>query len=120
MDYKLNRIEDTDIFFLSKSEINLLGETIAQGTFQEVLAVAETLKADAVDVGAGALVTVENPVTDLVNITDAKWFLLAMSDRYKIIRTSGTEPYSLSTNCLFAMQGSLENIFAKIIELETT
>jgi hypothetical protein len=117
--YKLNRIEGTDIFFLSNSSIKTLGETLTAGTFQEVLAVAETLKDTAVDVGSGDLVSIENPVLELTNITDARWFLLVLSDRYQIVRTSGNEVYNLPTNALEGSgQGSLESIFNKIIELE--
>jgi hypothetical protein len=85
-----------------------------------VLSLASTLKDTANDVGEGALIDIINPLIELSNITDAKWYLLVLSDRYQITRTSGTEPYSLPTNVLSGSgQGSLENIFAKIIELES-
>ena len=117
--YKLSRIDETDIFFLAGDSVKLLGETLVTGTFQEVLAVAETLKDTAVDVGSGELVSIENPVLELTNITDARWFLLVLNGRYQIVRTSGAEVYSLPTNALEGSgQGSLESIFNKIIELE--
>ena len=119
-DYILNRIEDTDIFFLARKTVQLLGENLIAGTFSEVLGLASTLKDTAYDVGEGDLMSIENPLIELSNITDAKWYLLVLSDRYQITRTSGTEPYSLPTNVLSGSgQGSLENIFNKIIELET-
>jgi hypothetical protein len=119
--YQLNRIKDTDIFFLAKESVTgVLGENLIAGSFQEVLGLANTLKYDANDVGTGDLVSIVNPLTELTNITDAKWFLLIMADRYQIVRTSGTEVYNLPTNVLEGSgQGSLENIFQKIIQLET-
>ena len=118
--YKLNRIEDTDIFFLANENVELLGENLIVGEFSQVLGLASTLKDDANDVGEGDLVYIVNPLTELTSITDAKWYLLVMADRYTIVRTSGTQPYSLATNVLAGSgQGSLESIFAKIVELET-
>jgi hypothetical protein len=117
--YKLNRIEGTDIFSLAKESVELRGENLIVGTFSQVLGLAINLKDDANDVGTGDLVGIVNPLTELTNITDAKWFLLVLTDRYQIVRTSGTEVYSLPTNILEgSCQGSLENIFNKIIELE--
>tara|TARA_R110000851_G_scaffold311643_1_gene471902 strand:- start:411 stop:812 length:402 start_codon:yes stop_codon:yes gene_type:complete len=130
--YKLNRIKKTDIFFLAMENVELLGENLILGTFPEVLGLASTLR-DAPnevddegvvtktnDLGEGELVYIVNPLVELTNITDAKWYLLVMADRYTIVRTSGTESYSLATNVLAGSgQGSLESIFAKIIELET-
>ena len=117
--YKLNRIEDTDIFFLSDESVNLLGENLITAEFSQVLSLAMTLKNDAIDTGTGDLVGIENPLTELSNIVTAKWFLLVLSDRYQIARTSDTEIYSLPTNVLNGSgQGSLESIFNKIIELE--
>jgi len=118
--YILNRIEQTDIFFLAKESVtDVLGKNLIIGTFPEVLGLASTLKADANDVGVGELVSIVNPLTELTNIIDAKWYLLIMADRYQIVRTSGTEVYNLPTNVLEGSgQGSLENIFNKIIELE--
>jgi hypothetical protein len=117
--YKLNRIEDTDIFFLAGESVNILGENLITGEFSQVLSLAMTLKDDAIDPGAGELVSIENPLTELSNILAAKWFLLVLIDRYQIVRTSDTEIYNLPTNVLNGSgQGSLEAIFNKIIELE--
>ena len=117
--YKLNRIEDTDIFFLADESVNLLGENLITAEFSQVLSLAMTLKDDAIDAGAGELVGIENPLAELSNIVTAKWFLLVLTDRYQIVRTSDTEIYSLPTNVLEGSgQGSLESIFNKIIELE--
>jgi hypothetical protein len=119
--YILNRIEDTDIFSLAKESVqDVRGKNLIVGTFQEVLGLASILKTNASDVGTGDLVSIVNPLTELTNIRDAKWYLLIMADRYQIVRTSGTEVYNLPTNILKGSgQGSLENIFNKIIELET-
>lgn len=114
--YQLNRIEDKDIFFLAKENIELLGDNLITGTFNQVLSLAATLKANAADLGSGDLQQVA-PI-ELSNITDTKWYLLISSDRYQIVRTSGIEPYNLPTNCL-PFEGSLDVIFQKIIELET-
>ena len=117
--YKLNRIEDTDIFFLADESVNLLDENLITAEFSQVLSLAMTLKDSAIDTGEGDLVSIENPLTELSNIITAKWFLLVLSDRYQIVRTSDTEIYSLPTNVLNGSgQGSLEAIFNKIIELE--
>lgn len=118
--YKLNRIEDTDIFFLAQDDIDLLGELIIQGSFSEVKSFAETLKQDANDVGVGDLVSINNPAIELSNISNANWYLLILEDRYQIVRTSEETIYNLPTNIKAGSgKGSLENIFNKIIELET-
>lgn len=119
MNYQLTRIQETDIFFLAKEGVKLLGENLITGTFQQVLGLASTLKNDANDIGTGDLVQVQSAI-ELTNVIDARWFLLVKSDRYQITRTSGTEIYSLPTDYIEALQGSLENIFNKIIQLETT
>ena len=119
-DYILNRIEDTDIFFLARETVKLLGENLIKAEFSQVLAFASTLRDSAIDAGEGDLVGITNPLVELTNILNAKWYLLIFTDRYQIVRTSGTESYSLATNVLEGSgQGSLENIFNKIIELET-
>ena len=119
-DYILNRIEDTDIFFLARETVKLLGENLIKAEFSQVLAFASTLRDSAIDAGEGDLVGITNPLVELTNILNAKWYLLIFTDRYQIVRTSGTESYSLPTNVLEGSgQGSLENIFNKIIELET-
>lgn len=118
--YKLNRIEDTDIFFLAQDDIDLLGELIIQGSFNEVLEVANQLKSNANDIGVGDLVSINNPVIELSNISNANWYLLILEDRYQIVRTSEETIYNLPTNIKAGSgKGSLENIFNKIIELET-
>ena len=117
--YKLNRIENTDVFFLADESVNLLGENLITAEFSQVLSLAMTLKDDAIDSGEGDLVSIENPLLELSNIVTAKWFLLVKADRYQIVRTSDTETYNLPTNVLDGSgQGSLESIFNKIIELE--
>lgn len=119
-DYKLNRIEDTDIFFLAQKNIDLLGELIIQGSFSEVLEVANQLKSKANDIGVGDLVSINNPAIELSNISKSNWYLLILEDRYQIVRTSEEIIYNLPTNIKAGSgKGSLENIFNKIIELET-
>lgn len=116
--YKLTRIEDTDIFFLAKEYVELLGENLIIGSFEEVLGVASTLKSAANDVGAGELIGFTDAKIELTSITDAKWYLLVMADRFQIVRTDGIVPYSLPTNILEGSgRGSLENIFNKIISI---
>ena len=118
--YKLNRIEDTDIFFLSKNrDIKMLGETIAEGNFNDILAVAEELKKAAQFTGAGNLVYIKNPANELIDITIENWYLLELDDRYQIVKTDGQNIYNLPTNIKSnSAHGSLENIFKKVIELE--
>ena len=113
--YKLNRIEDTDIFFLAQEDVELLGEDLIVGSFEEVKSFAETLKQDANDVGEGEFTPIQNPTLELSNITDAKWYLLELPDRYQIVRTDGENTYNLPTNILSnSGYGSLDSIFAKI------
>jgi len=113
--YKLNRIEDTDIFFLAQEDIKLLGENLIIGTFNEVKSFAETLKQDANDIGEGDFTLIQDPALELSNITIAKWFLLELSDRYQIIRTDGQNTYNLPSNISNnSGYGSLDSIFAKI------
>ena len=118
--YKLNRIEDTDIFFLSKNkDIEMLGETIAEGNFNNILAVAEELKKEAQFTGSGDLVYIKNPANELSDITIENWYLLELEDRYQIVKTDGQNIYNLPTNIKSnTAHGSLENIFKKVIELE--
>ena len=118
--YKLNRIEGTDIFFLSKNrDIKMLGETIAEGNFNDILVVAEELKKEAQFTGSGDLVYIKNPVNELSDITIENWYLLELEDRYQIVKTDGQNIYNLPTNIKSnTAHGSLENIFKKVIELE--
>ena len=118
--YKLNRIEDTDIFFLSKNrDIKMLGETIAEGNFNDILVIAEELKKEAQFTGSGDLVYIKNPVNELSDITIENWYLLELEDRYQIVKTDGQNIYNLPTNIKSnTAHGSLENIFKKVIELE--
>ena len=118
--YKLNRIDDTDIFFLSKNRnIKMLGETIAEGSFNDILSVAEELKKNAQFIGSGDLVYIKNAVNELSGITIENWYLLDLDDRYQIVKTDGQNIYSLPTNIKSnTAHGSLENIFKKVIELE--
>lgn len=118
--YKLNKIEDTDIFFLSKNiDIKMLGETIAEGNFNDILVVAEELKKEAQFTGSGDLVYIKNPVNELSDITIENWYLLELDDRYQIVKTDGQNIYNLPTNIKSnTAHGSLENIFKKVIELE--
>jgi len=119
--YKLDRIEDTDIFYFTKNNIKTVGTTLIQGSFNEVLAIAQTLKNTAVDVGAGESVTVDSAIA-LTNILNAKWYILILDSNIsslhvQIIRTSGTEKYSLATNAEAAYQEPLINIFTRISNL---
>jgi hypothetical protein len=115
MIYKLNRIEDTDIFFLAQEDVKLLGENLIIGSFEEVKSFAETLKQDATDLGEGDFTPIQNPITELTNITIAKWFLLELPNRFQIVRTDGENVYNLPTNITNnSGYGSLDSIFAKI------
>ena len=115
MNYKLNRIEDTDIFFLAQEDVKLLGENLIVGSFEEVKSFAETLKQNANDIGEGEFTPIQNPTLELSNITIAKWFLLELSDRFQIVRTDGESVYNLPTNISSnSGYGSLDSIFAKI------
>jgi hypothetical protein len=114
--YKLNRIEETDIFFFASENRKCQGETLVKGSFYEVLAVAELLKNDAVDIGTGDSVKVDNPLF-LTNIVDAKWYVIFLgSDLIQIIRTDGITPYSLPTG-FEAYQEPLNDIFLRISNL---
>jgi len=113
--YKLNRIEDTDIFYFAESERGCLGETLIKGTFYEVLAVAESLKDEAIDIGSGSSVKIENPLF-LTDIVDAKWYIIFLaSDLIQIVRTDGQQTYSLPTG-FECYQEPLNDIFNRIIE----
>ena len=99
MAFKLDRIKDTDIFYFTNSMIQTVGETLVEGTFNEVLAVASSMKDSAADVGTGGSVAIETAL-GLTDIIDAKWYVLILNTnmntlRIQIVRTSGTEKYSL-------------------------
>jgi hypothetical protein len=120
MIFNLSRVTGTDIFFLAEESVKIIGDILATETFPKILGVANKLKNSAIDIGEGNLTNIVNPLIELTNITDAEWYLLVLSDRYTIIRTSGIESYFLPTNILKSSgKGSLVNIFNKIIELET-
>ena len=116
--YQLNRLEETDIFFLAILGVKLLGENLIVSTFESVLSFAMTLREGSNFEGSGVLV----PITDnseLTNIATEKWILIVLSDRYLIIKTNENQRISLPTNYLDGSgYGSLEAIFNKIIELE--
>ena len=119
--YKLNRIEDTDIFFLSKATVKLLGENLITGTFNEVFAVASTLRDNALDLGTGSSIKV-NLAAEMTNIIDAKWYVIFLDVNpstlfIQIVRTSGAEKYSLPTNFVTAYQEPLADIFTRISNL---
>ena len=114
-DYKLNRIEGTDIFYFSKGNIKCLGDPIVQGTFDEVLAVAEQLKNEAKDPGTEGTTKIENQ-TALIDIQSAKWFVIFLSDNLvQIVRTPGNVVYSLPLG-LECYEERLELIFKRIIK----
>ena len=114
-DYKLNRIEDTDIFYFAKGNVKCLGNTIVQGTFDEVLAVAEQLKSEAKDPGTEDTTKIENQ-TALIDIQSAKWFVIFLSnDLVQIVRTPGNVVYSLPLG-LECYEERLELIFERIIK----
>lgn len=115
MNYKLNRITEMDIFYLAKENVELIGDNLITAPFMDVLALASTLKANAVDVGEGNLHSI--PIEDLSDILNVSWYLLIFADKYQIVRTSGTEIYNLPTNCT-SFEGSLDSIFTEIIRLE--
>jgi len=113
--FKLNKIEDTDIFFLAQEDVKLLGDNLIIGTFEEVKSFIETLKQDTNDASEGDFTPIQNPLLELTNITTVKWYLLELPDRYQIIRTDGVNIYNLPTNISNnSGYGSLDNIFTKI------
>ena len=115
MTYKLNRIEDTDIFYFAKSDVKCLGDTIVQGTFDEVLAVAEQLKNEAKDPGTEDTTKIENQ-TALIDIQSAKWFVIFLNnDLLQIVRTPGDVVYSLPLG-LECYEERLELIFERIVK----
>ena len=114
-DYKLNRIENTDIFYFAKSDVKCLGDTIIEGTFDQVLAVAEQLKNEAKDPGTDDTTKIENQ-TALIDIQSAKWFVIFLSDNLiQIVRTPGNVVYSLPLG-LECYEERLELIFKRIIK----
>ena len=114
-DYKLNRIENTDIFYFAKSDVKCLGDTIIEGTFDQVLAVAEQLKNEAKDPGTDDTTKIENQ-TALIDIESAKWFVIFLSDDLiQIVRTPGDVVYSLPLG-LECYEERLELIFKRIIK----
>ena len=115
MTYKLNRIEGTDIFYFAKGNIECLGDTIVQGTFDEVLAVAEQLKNEAKDPGTEDTTKIENQ-TALIDIQSAKWFVIFLNnDLLQIVRTPGDVVYSLPLG-LECYEERLELIFERIVK----
>jgi len=115
MTYKLNRIEDTDIFYFVKGNVECLGDTIIQGTFDEVLAVAEQLKKEAKDPGTEDTTKIENQ-TALIDIQSEKWFVIFLSDNLvQIVRTPGDVIYSLPLG-LECYEERLELIFERIVK----
>lgn len=119
INYKLNKIEDVDVFYFCEESQKTLGETLVVGTFNEVLIYASQLKDEAVDAGAGNLVDIVNPLLELSNIMSTDYYLLQRPDGvFQVTRPDGLTPYSLPTNAQLSAKGSLENIFAKIIEIE--
>ena len=114
-DYKLNRIEGTDNFYFAKGDVESLGDTIVQGTFDEVLAVAEQLKNEAKDPGTEDTTKIENQ-TALIDIQSAKWFVIFLSDDLvQIVRTPGDVVYSLPLG-LECYEERLELIFERIVK----
>lgn len=114
-DYKLNRIEGTDIFYFAKGNVQCLGDTIVQGTFDEVLAVAEQLKNEAKDPGTESTTKIEEQ-TALIDIQSAKWFVIFLNDNLvQIVRTPGDVMYSLPLG-LECYEERLELIFERIIK----
>jgi hypothetical protein len=118
--YKLDRIEDTDIFYFTKDSVKAVGTTLIQGSFNQVLAVATTLKNNANDIGTGVSVRVIN-ANNLTDITNAKWYIIFLDSNLsnlniQIVRTSGAEKYSLPTN-FETYQEPLINIFTRISNL---
>jgi|GEM_PF-2300826 len=117
--FKLTRIEDTDIFTLANENEVCVGETLAEGTFAEVFAFAQTLSEQPeIDLGTGDSVTIGNGI-GLTDVSDAKWFVLFKDEnvdtlRIDIIRTSGNEIYSLPTNVTQAYQEPLVAIFTRV------
>ena len=115
MTYKLNKIEDTDIFYFAKSDVECLGDTIVQGTFDEVLAVAEQLKNEAKDPGTDDTTKIESQTT-LIDIESAKWFVIFLSDDLiQIVRTPGDVVYSLPLG-LECYEERLALIFERIVK----
>ena len=119
--YKLDRIENTDIFYFTKDNVETVGNTLIQGSFNEVLAVAQTLKDDANDIGSGDSIEI-NLAAEMTNILNAKWYVIFLNVNpsalfVQIVRTSGAEKYSLPTNFVAAYQEPLNNIFTRISNL---
>jgi hypothetical protein len=114
-DFQLNRIEGTDIFYFAKGNVQCLGDTIVQGTFDEVLAVAEQLKNEAKDPGTESTTKIEEQ-TALIDIQSAKWFVIFLNDNLvQIVRTPGDVMYSLPLG-LECYEERLELIFERIIK----
>jgi shikimate kinase len=118
--YKLDRIEYTDIFYFTKDSVKAFGTTLIQGSFNEVLAIATTLKNNANDIGTGGSIRVTN-ANNLTNITNAKWYVIFLDSNLsnlniQIVRTSGAEKYSLPTN-FETYQETLQDIFTRISNL---
>ena len=125
MNFKLNRIEETDIFYLAAINAPCQGETLISGTFEEVFAYATQLKDDGADVGTGDYKEVND--ADLTNVSTAKWFLIDLNNLFQttdltviqqtgvlmIVRTNGVDSYSLPTG-RYSTTGTLTEIFTRI------
>jgi len=114
--YKLNLL-DEGIYLFAQEQVNLLGEQLIKGSFEDVLAYANELKDNASFIGEGELEAIY--AEKLIDIEEEKWFLLIDKELpyYQIIHTLATEKYTLPTN-KEAYSGRLDLIFQRIIEIE--
>jgi hypothetical protein len=114
--YKLNLL-DEGIYLFAQEQVNLLGEQLIKGSFEDVLAYANELKDNASFIGEGELEAID--AEKLIDIEEEKWFLLIDKELsyYQIIHTLATGKYTLPTN-KEAYSGRLDLIFQRIIEIE--
>ena len=118
---KLTRVEDSDIFFLAGDGVRCVGEVLIEGSFEVVFEYALQLRNEPdVDLGSGDSVTVDSALA-MTNISDAKWYVIYLNLEVnhfliQIVRTSGSELYSLPTGFV-AYQEPLINIFDRIYTL---
>lgn len=126
MDFKLNKLDGENVFYLAAKDARCLGDTLIEGTFTEVLTYANQLKnVPETFLGGDAYHQVGN--AEVTDVIEEKWFCIDLNNLYlmtdidtikangvlQIIKTDGNTAYSLPTN-RYTTTGTLEEIFTRV------
>jgi hypothetical protein len=72
MIFKLNRLDEEDIFYLAAKDVKCLGETLMEGTFNEAFTAAAQLEVEeSVNLSDDDYTLASD--TEMTGILDAKW-----------------------------------------------